>query len=96
MTRKKTTQMTPLRQRMIDAMLLRGFRPRTQECYRLCKSAEFWRSQMKGAVGKTMGPSEPVVRWSKGAGESERRIALLDTVGIRRDVCALLFAQEFM
>ena len=25
--------MTPLRQRMIDAMVLRGFRPRTQESY---------------------------------------------------------------
>jgi len=33
MTRTKTTLMTPLRQRMIDAMLLRGFRPRTQESY---------------------------------------------------------------
>jgi len=29
----KTTQMTPLRRRMIDAMLLRGFMPRTQESY---------------------------------------------------------------
>ena len=25
--------MTPLRQRMIDAMVLRGFSPRTQESY---------------------------------------------------------------
>ena len=33
MTRTKTTLVTPLRRRMIDAMLLRGFRPRTQESY---------------------------------------------------------------
>jgi site-specific recombinase XerD len=29
----KMTQMTPLRRRMIEAMLLRGFAPRTQEAY---------------------------------------------------------------
>ena len=33
MTKTKMTQMTPLRRRMIDAMLLRGFAPRTQEAY---------------------------------------------------------------
>jgi len=33
MTRTKTTLVTPLRRQMIDAMLLRGFRPRTQESY---------------------------------------------------------------
>mgnify|MGYP001607678197 CR=1 FL=1 len=32
-TRTKTTLVTPLRRRMIDAMLLRGFMPRTQETY---------------------------------------------------------------
>ena len=30
---KKTTRTTPLRQRMLDAMVLRGFSPRTQESY---------------------------------------------------------------
>jgi len=30
---RKMTKMTPLRRRMIDAMLLRGFAPRTQEAY---------------------------------------------------------------
>ena len=33
MTKTKMTQMTPLRRRMIDAMLLRGFAPRTREAY---------------------------------------------------------------
>ncbi len=57
--RNPETTMTPLRQRMIDAMVLRGFAARTQETYLIGQISQNQHRRGRGVNTSQLGPSRP-------------------------------------